>query len=137
MSNGSATKRRYTNHPFSERKLVVDLHEYGLGSKRIAHMMGIDDSMIRSWLRRYQKGGLESLQPYRHVKKDPSSVRLKRRREKDEQYKDAFMAFTTTLEPVASIARRYNLDYRTFNYHLQRHRPDLMEKRERLKMINP
>lgn len=136
MSNSTATKRRYTNHPFAERKLVVDLHEYGLGSKRIAHLMGIDDSMIRAWLRRYQKGGLESLRPYHSAQKAPSSIRLKRRSEKDEQYKDAFMAFTTTLEPVASIARRYRLNYRTFNYHLQRHRPDLIEERARLKTDN-
>lgn len=133
MSNGPATKRRYTIHPFSERKLVVELHEQGFGSKRIAHLTGLNDSMIRAWIRRYQEGGLESLQPNRTVQKDSFSLRLKRRSEKEEQFKDAFKAFTTTLEPVASIARRYRLDYRTFNYHLQRHRPDLMAERARLK----
>ena len=129
-------KRPYTRHPVSEREQVVRLYESGLGSKRIARETGLDDSMIRQWLRRYRASGLEGLRP-----KQPSSgglrtgARLTGRARKDAQFGEAYRVYATTLEPAASIARRFHLDYRGFKYHIDHHHTELKERRERLKRI--
>ena len=130
-------RRAYIRHLYSEKVRVVNLYLSGLGSKRIARETGLDDSLIRLWLRRYKTGGMEALSSERSARKENStSTRLENREKKNEQFKDALIVFATTLEPVASITRRYKLDYRGFMYHVERHRPDLMLRRESLKTMN-
>lgn len=126
----------YRTHPYSERRLVVLMYEQGLGSKRIAADLGIDDSMVRAWLRKYRKYGLESLQPYKRMEGETASYQHVRRAENELQFQEAYVAFSTSLEPVASITRRYRLDYHSFHYHVQRYHPELVEKRNRLKFMN-
>ena len=128
------TERKRTSHSFAERKQVVELYESGYGSKRIARLMKLDDSTVRLWLRRYRASGLESLQPYWRpaLPEKPKSVRDVRRVTNERLFSSAFEAYSTTLEPVASIARRYGLDYQSFVYHLKRYHPELVEKRGRL-----
>lgn len=129
-------KRSYIRHPFSERKWVVDLYESGLGSKRIAQETGLDDSMVRQWLRCYRSFGLDALVPMRgDARKNASSIRNAARARKDQRYDEAFRVFATTLEPIASIARRYQLEYRNFKYHIEHHHPELVAKRTALRKM--
>ena len=123
-------------HDFQERKRVVELYQSGLGSKRIAQEMGLDDSMVRMWLRKYRAHGLESLQPYWREGREVHCLRLSRREENERSFQPAFVAFSTTLEPVASITRRYGLDYQNFKYHVERYHPELVESRRQLKEGN-
>ena len=121
-----------------ERLHVMELHRQGLGSKRISERTGIDDSLIRLWLRKYRAGGQEALEPYRRSggsAKSGSGVRVSRRDLDESRFEGAFSAYASTLEPVASIARRYRLDYHSFLYHVQRYHPEFKEQRERLRQI--
>lgn len=137
MSVVAGIKRSYTSHPFSERKRVVELYEQGLGSKRIARETGLDASMVRQWLRRYRASGLEALQLVRTRNGGADNRRAKTRARKDEQFDAAFQIYATTLEPIASIARRFQLDYRIFKYHIEHHHPELVETRRRLAVDTP
>ena len=130
------TKRRRTTHSFAERKQVVELYESGYGSKRIARLMNLDDSTVRLWLRSYRASGLEALKPYWRpaLPEKPKSVRDVRRVTNERLFSSAFEVYSTTLEPVASITRRYGLDYQSFIYHVKRYHPELVEKRDRLFM---
>lgn len=131
------TERKRTSHPFAERKQVVELYESGFGSKRIARLMKLDDSTVRQWLRRYRATGLESLQPYWRppVPEKPKNVRDVRRVTNERLFSSAFEAYASTLEPVASITRRYGLDYNTFVYHVKRYHPELVAQRKQLQII--
>ena len=51
----------------------------------------------------------------------------------EETFSVAFEAYGTTLEPVASIARRFNFDYQSFKYHVEQFHPELVESRLALK----
>ena len=124
------TKRKYVLHPFSERKRVVELHEQGLSSRQIARATGVDASMVRAWVRRYRAHGLDALRPYYHVGKETRPAL--HWEEKERQYSPAYEAFSTTLETVASITRRYGLDYYGFTYHIRNYHPELKERRSRL-----
>ena len=135
MASEGMIKRNYTRHPFAERKRVVDLYEQGLGCKRIARETGLDDSMVRQWLRRYRTSGLDGLQLQREVKERPTR-RQKQRQVKDAQFREAFAVYASTLEPVASITRRFRLDYKTFRYHVENFHPELVEARDSLKGNN-
>ena len=124
------TKRKYVLHPFSERKRVVELHEQGLSSRQIARATGVDASMVRNWVRRYRAQGLEALRPYYRIGQE--SRPALRWEEKERQYSPAYEAYSTTLEPVASITRRYGLDYYGFKNHIRISHPELEEKRNNL-----
>ena len=122
----------YKRHPFSERKRVVELYQHGLTSTRIAAMMGLDDSMIRSWLRKYKQYGLESLHPYWRA--GDSSEKGKRSHNKRKKAElEAYEAYAGSLESLASITRQYGLNYASFRYHLLRYHPELIERRAALK----
>lgn len=121
-----------------ERLHVMELHLQGLGSKQISAQTGIDDSLIRLWLRKYRAGGQEALEPYRRrggSDRSGSGVRASRRDKNESLFEGAFSAYASTLEPVASIARRYRLDYHSFLYHVQRYHPEFKEQRERLRQV--
>lgn len=124
--------KRASSHSFAERKRVVELYQSGLGSKRIAQAMHLDDSTVRLWLRKYRTYGLESLRPYWRRDKKTDGIRASRREENERTFQTAFSAYATTLEPVASITRRYGLDYQSFVYHLKRYHPELWEQRRKL-----
>ena len=124
------TERKNRPHPFSERKRAVELYGQGLSSSQVARTMGIDASMIRDWVRRYRAHGLEALRPYYRIGQE--SRPALRWEEKERQYSPAYEAFSTTLEPVASITRRHGLDYYGFTYHIHRYHPELEEQRSNL-----
>ena len=128
------TKRKYRTHPFSERKRVVELHESGLGNKQIASEMDLDVNMVRCWIRLYRAEGLEALRPHYGVGKGgrPLGIRGVRREKNGRLFLPALKVYSTTLEPVASITRRYDLDYQQFVYHLRRYHPELIAQRRRL-----
>lgn len=126
-------KRSYKRHPFSERKRVVELYLQGLGSKRIAAQLGIDDSQVRSWLRKYKAYGVESLHPYRRSGEAPSSKGRSLHKHNEKQFQVAYRIYAGTLEPMASIARRHGLNYGSFRYYLLRYHPELAERRAALK----
>ena len=130
------TKRKRKSHPFSERKRVVELYESGLGCKRIAQALDLDDSAVSLWLRVYRAKGLEALRPYygRGADGRPLGVRGVRRERIDRLFSPALEVYSTTLEPVASIVRRHGLDYQSFLYHLKRFHPELIEQRGRLSL---
>lgn len=121
-------------YPFSERKRVVELYESGYGSKRIATAMGMDDSVVRRWIRRYRAHGLDSLQPYWRPGRD-RGIRASRHDDYERRFKVAYPAYVASLESVASIARRYRLDYHAFKYHIERHHPELVEQRKQLSAL--
>lgn len=131
----SGSKKAYRPHPYSERLKAISMYEEGMGSKRIAAALGVDDSMVRSWLRKYRTHGLDALRPY--ARRNPKPVEGKqhvRRRENEDQFKDAYLVFSSTLEPVASITRRFNLDYHSFKYYVERYHPELVTQRESLRV---
>ncbi len=128
------SKRKRKSHPFSERKRVVEMYESGLGCKRIAQVMDLNVSTVRLWLRVYRADGLEALRPYYGVGEGgrPLGVRGVRRDKIERLFSPALEVYSTTLEPVTSIARRYGLDYQRFIYHIRHYRPELIERRSRL-----
>ena len=128
------SKRKRTAHPFSERKRVVEMYESGLGSTRIARALDLNVSTVRLWLRVYRADGLEALRPYYGVGEGgrPLGVRGERRERIERLFLPALEVYSTTLEPVTSIARRYGLDYQRFIYHIRHYRPELIERRSRL-----
>ena len=125
-------KRPYFHHPFEERNRVVELYKSGLGCKLIARETGLDDSMVRKWLRKYRACGLEGLRLLRGTT-SKESVRKRKRADMDHMFEEAYRVYSGTLEPTASIARRFRLDYRTFNYHVNHFHPELVAERLRLK----
>lgn len=124
------TRRTFNRHPFSERKRVVELYESGYGSKRIGCALGVDDSMVRSWLRKYRKHGLESLQPYWRDKGEERKEGKSNRMRNAERFREAYEAYGSTLATMASIARQYGLKYSSFHYYLVRYHPELVARRK-------
>lgn len=51
-------------YPMEVRQRAVGLHREGLGAKRIGRTLGIDESVIKEWLRRYRAYGEDSLRPW-------------------------------------------------------------------------
>lgn len=129
--------KKYVTHSFTEKKRAVELFESGLSSRRIAREMNVDDSLVRRWLRRYYAAGAESLHPYRRIS-DPDrrtqGIQAVRRAKNERLFSPALAVYCTTLEPVASIARRYGLDYQSLMYHIRRFHPEMVERRSRLYM---
>lgn len=60
---------RYRSYSFDDRLKAVSMSEQGMSSLAISRVMGIDSSLIRGWIRRYKKEGLDGLKhkPYRNV----------------------------------------------------------------------
>ena len=133
---GPVTRRRYTCHSFQERKRVVELHEGGLGSKRISQIMGIDDSLIRFWIRKYRALGEPALQPYWRGPGGKSSCPRCWRKENEPLFNKACEVYAQTLDSMATITRRYGLDYHSFRYHITRYHPELVARRKLLKTVN-
>lgn len=123
--------KKYTMHSADERRSVLELHGKGLGSKRIARLTGIDPSLIRRWLRDYRERGDDALVPY--SRRDASAAgkpRTANAKENEERFRTAYPACATSLEPLASIARRFGLPYNRFRYHVARYHPEFVKKRE-------
>lgn len=59
----------------------------------------------------------------------PVGIRASRWAENEQAFALAFKAYATTLEPVASIARRFQFDYHSFKYHIERYHPELVARR--------
>ena len=132
--NRTEDHRIYRSHPFSERLEVIALYLKGYGSKRISKLMDIDDSLIRSWIRKYRAHGLESLRPYiRGDREYMPECRINH--DNENLFGLAMVTYASSLEPVASIARRYQLDYHSFKYHVERYHPDLVAQRTALRGI--
>ena len=55
------------------------------------------------------------------------------RSERDDLFALAFIDYASSLEPVASITRRFGLDYHAFKYHVERYHPELVARRNRLR----
>ena len=132
---GTGRRRAYRQHSFSERKQAISLHEKGASSKEIAREMSLDDSMVRAWIRKYRAFGVVALEPYWRSNGTKPLPLVPRHSDKEDRFRKAFQAYATSLEPVASIARRYMLDYHSFKYHVERYHPELVEARERLKVV--
>ena len=124
--------RTYRQHPFSERLKVVELYERGYGSKWIGRTMGLDDSLVRGWLRKYRARGLGALRPY---SRSGESGLTCGRACAEKKFQQAYEVYSSSLEPVASIARRYQLDYHAFRYHVERYHPELKARRASLKQL--
>ncbi|MCQ2066700.1 MAG: helix-turn-helix domain containing protein [Bacteroidaceae bacterium] len=60
--------KRYKSYTFEDRLKVIKLSESGFSSLEIGKSLGIDSSLIRGWLRRYRKEGLDGLVPRPHRK---------------------------------------------------------------------
>jgi len=134
---GTGRRRAYRQHSFSERKQVISLYEQGASSKKIARELDLDDSMVRAWIRKYRTYGEAGLHPYMRVSVKPTSnPKEVYRKTRDILFASAFQVYGSTLEPVLSITRRYNLDYHAFLYHVTRYHPELVEARERLKVVH-
>ncbi len=126
-------KKRYNAHSFQERMRVIDLYLQGNGCKKIARAMALDDSMVRAWIRKYKAFGADALRPYWRGPKVPPCMQRDRRSENELLFRQAYPVYASSLEPVASIARRFQIDYHSFKYHVQRYHPELVARRESLK----
>lgn len=126
-------KRTLKRHPFSARIRAVELYEQGQSSNWIAAQLGVDSSQVRSWIRKYKTYGIESLHPYIRGLGDSKDKCVSLNDDKEEQFKVAYQTYATTQDSIASIARRYGLNYGSFRYHLLRYHPELKERRDALK----
>lgn len=127
-------KRTYTHHPFSERKRVVELYKEGHNSREISQRMQLDDSMVRSWIRKYREYGDAALQPYwRKANGQQYNPVVSFVKDRDILFSSAFIDYAYSLEPVASITRRFGLDYHAFKYHVERYHPELVARRNMLR----
>ena len=135
MEEKTRTGKTYRRHSFSERERVILLHKQGVSSKDIARTMDLDDSMVRAWIRKYRAFGVVALEPYWRSNGTKPLPLVTRHSDKEDRFRNAFQAYATSLEPVASIARRYMLDYHSFKYHVERYHPDLVAQRTALRGI--
>jgi len=71
MSVRTKEKRTYRQHSLEEKRLVLELHEFGMGSKAIGRLLEIDSSMIRAWLRSYRQFGIAGLEKKSYVAATP------------------------------------------------------------------
>lgn len=71
MAVQNKEKRTYRQHSLEEKRLVLELHEFGMGSKAIGRLLEIDSSMIRAWLRSYRQFGIAGLEKKRYVAASP------------------------------------------------------------------
>ena len=127
-------KRTYTQHPFSVRKRAVELYNEGHNSREISQLLQVDDSMVRAWVRKYRKYGEAALQPYwRKASVLDSQPVVTFLKDRDLLFSSAFIDYAYSLEPVASITRRFGLDYHAFKYHVERYHPELVERRNLLR----
>ena len=131
--------RKCVAYGFAVRSRVVSMSESGLSSQKISEVIGVDPSVIRRWMRRYKAFGQSSLYPYLRPEHSedgchfPWKNRSHTREEKDREFMPAYLAYATTCEPVSSISRRFGLNYHSFNYHVKRYHPELVEARQRTK----
>ncbi len=130
----TARKRVYTQHTMSERAKVVELYYQGHSSNTIAKSMGLDDSMVRAWIRKYRAYGTSALQPYWREKGAREKQVVSYRDKRDQLFGAAFKDYASSLEPVASITRRFGLDYHAFKYHVERYHPELVARRNLLRV---
>lgn len=128
-------RKKYRQHPFSERLKAVELYKKGYTSKRIGHLMDLDDSMVRRWVRKYRAKGVEALRPYSRSTENGHVGERTGRSKNELLFYPAYEVYSSSLEPVASIARRYQFDYLSFKYHVERYHPELVAKRTRLNQL--
>lgn len=57
----NAVPRKHRSYPMSVRLKAVTMSEIGMGSLAIGNEMGIDSSLIRVWVRKYKKYGIDGL----------------------------------------------------------------------------
>jgi transposase len=67
------------------KKKAVDLYlEEGMGYKTVAKELGIDESMVRRWVKRYEQEGIQGLEEKRGKAKGPNKGRPRTRLEDPE-----------------------------------------------------
>jgi transposase len=67
------------------KKKAVDLYlKEGMGSKTVAKELGISDSMVRRWVKRYEQEGIKGLEEKRGRSKGPGKGRPRTRTEDPE-----------------------------------------------------
>lgn len=118
-------------YDYAVRSRVILMSEGGMSSNEISTKTGIDASVIRRWIRRYQQYGPISLRPYWRSDNKPDS-RASVRADKDSLFQEAYEAYVTSRDSVAAITRRFGLDYHAFKYHLERYHPEYVESRRKL-----
>ena len=118
-------------YDYTVRSHIILLAGQGLTSYEISERTGVDSSVIRRWIRRYRAYGLHSLQPFWRPSRRVD-LRAVVHADKDRLYRAAYAAYVQSLEPVASITRRFNLDYHSFKYHVERYHPELVAARARI-----
>lgn len=57
----SSERKHYKSYSFDDKLKVVRMKESGMSSLEIGSSLGIDSSLIRGWLRRYRREGLDGL----------------------------------------------------------------------------
>ena len=110
LSLPSEKPPRGAAYGYAVRMHVISLTSQGLTSYEISGRTGVDSSVIRRWIRRYRLYGHHSLQPYWRPDRRKDS-RAERHADRDLLYREAYDAYVASREPVASITRRFNLDY--------------------------
>jgi transposase len=67
------------------KKKAVDLYlKEGMGNKTVAKELGIDESMVRRWVKRYEQEGMKGLEEKRGKAKGPGKGRPRTRPEDPE-----------------------------------------------------
>ena len=70
----SSVRKKHVRYPMSEKLKAVTMSESGMGSIAIGEQMGIDSSVIRGWVRKYRKYGIDGLKPASYGKSTPVNV---------------------------------------------------------------
>lgn len=61
QTSGACVRKKHGNYPMSVKLRAVSMSSSGLGSLTIGKEMGIESSVIRGWVRKYKKYGIDGL----------------------------------------------------------------------------
>ncbi|MCQ2143160.1 MAG: helix-turn-helix domain containing protein [Bacteroidales bacterium] len=59
-------ERKYRSYSYEDRLDVIMMSDSGMSSTEIRDITGIDDSLIRYWVRRYRRNGMDALKRKRY-----------------------------------------------------------------------
>ncbi len=106
------------------RRKAAELHDGGLGYRKIAKQLGVQPEKAKYWIQRYRLYGEVSFVRYRHHSsyQEPGSPSLT-------AYENALADCDNPLVPIAKVAKMHGLDYNRLYYYIATKRPDILTTR--------
>ena len=125
MENRKVALRPRRFYSMEQRRKAVELHKEGFGYKRISRALGIERSIIREWLRRYQKYGENGLRPWWRKNVQPKQQKVKKEKGAGlhERYREAMQLYLEGKLTRKEACCRCGVAYYSFNYYLYAYHP--------------